>query len=92
MNWRKKTKQEFDQANDKKDYTGGYEFLPWVWYLRKPLIFAFFLNIFFGYKALDYGKETVTLIAAIFFGIAVPAIIGGMLFREWKHKKKGINH
>jgi hypothetical protein len=95
MNWTKRTKQQIDQAVDNKDYTGGYEFFPWIWHMRKFLVVAFFLNIFLGFKCFqaypEYGYETPTLIAAIFFGIGVPAIIAGLLIREFREKKKGIS-
>lgn len=95
MDWRKKTDVEIDHAVAQGDSTGGYDFLPWVWHMRKFMFFAFLLNIFMGYKAyegyLEYGKETVTLVASIFFGIVVPVVIGGMLFREHREKKKGIS-
>lgn len=95
MNWKKRTKQQIDQSVDKKDLTGGYEFLPWVWHMRKLLVLAFCMNVFFGYKAFEawpqYGYETPTLIAAIFFGIGVPALILGLLIREFREKKKGIS-
>lgn len=76
------------------DYTGGLTFFPWLWNKRKMMIVALAMNVFFGYKAyqgyLEYGKETPTLIASIFFGIGVPAFILFMLIREHRGLKKGI--
>ena len=34
MNLKKRTQAEIDQANSKKDYTGGYDFLPWLIHMR----------------------------------------------------------
>jgi hypothetical protein len=94
MDWKKRTQQEINQALEKKDLTGGYEFLPWVWYMRKFMALAFFLNGFMGwqgYKAyLEYG-EAIALIATFFFGICVTSFIGFMLYREHRDKKKGIS-
>jgi hypothetical protein len=94
MNWKKRTASEIDEAVTNGDYTGGYDFLPWVWYMRKFLLFTFFLNMFMGYKAYEgylEVNETIGLVAAIFFGIGVPGLIGGLLFREHREKKKGIS-
>jgi hypothetical protein len=94
MNWKKRTSLEIEESVDKRDFTGGYDFLPWVWYMRKFMIFAFFLNVFIGYKAYEEYlaiEGSIILVASIFFGIAIPSLIGGLLIREHKEKKKGIS-
>jgi hypothetical protein len=76
------------------DYTEGLSFFAWLWKRRKLLIAAFLLNIFFGYKAyeayLEYGEETPTLIASIFFGLGVPIILAFLTVREYLGRKRGI--
>lgn len=93
--FKKRTYLEVQKATQEGDYTGGYEFFPWLIHMRKFMVFAFFLNIFFGYKALEgyyeNGEEIITLITAIFFGIGVPSLISVLLFKEYKEKKQGIS-
>lgn len=76
------------------DYTNGLSFFSWLWQLRKFMILAFLLNVFFGCAAysgyLEYGKELPTLIASLFFGIGVPVVIVVMNVREYLGKKRGI--
>jgi hypothetical protein len=90
MSPRKKT----TEPSKPTDYTDGLSFFAWVWDRRKLLIVSVLLNAFFGYKALggyfEYGRETATLIASIFFGLCVPAIIVGLLIREYRNAKNGI--
>jgi len=94
MDWRKRSSKQIDNSVSDGDLTGGYEFFPWLWYMRKFYVLAFFLNIFMGYQAtkgyFEY-EETIALIAGLFFGLAVPSIIAYLLVREHKEKKKGIS-
>lgn len=93
--FRKRTEKEVMDSVDKKDYTGGYTFFPWVLYMRTYYLVAALLNMFFGhamwgaYKT--YGYETATLVFSLFFGIGVPSLIVFLLIREYKEKKKGIS-
>lgn len=93
--FKKRTYIEVQEATRNGDYTGGYNFFPWLIHMRKFMVFAFFLNIFFGYKALegyfDNGLEIVTLLVSLFFGVAVPSLIAVLLLREYKEKKQGIS-
>ena len=89
-----KSKHEIDEAVSNRDFTGGYNFISWVIYMRKFFIVALLFDFFAGYtltKAYFEYEETPTLIAALFFGIAVPALIVTLLVREYKRLKKGIS-
>jgi len=94
MDWRKRSNKQIDDSVYKGDFTGGYEFFPWLWYMRKFYVLAFFLNIFMGYQAtkgyFEYA-EIIALIAGAFFGLVVPGIIAYLLVREYKEKKRGIS-
>ena len=94
MDWRKRSNKQIDDSVSEGDFTGGYEFFPWLWYMRKFYVLAFFLNIFMGYQAakgyFEY-EDVVALIAGAFFGLVVPSIIGYLLVRDYKEKKRGIS-
>jgi len=91
---KKKTKQEIDEASLNGDLTGGYNFISWVWYMRKFFVAAIIIDLFMGYKlykTYNEYQETVTGIAAAFFGLIIPIVIITLLVREYKNKKKGIS-
>jgi hypothetical protein len=93
--WQKqKSKSEIDEAVSNRDLTGGYNFLPWLWYMRKFLVIVIMLDLFIGYKLFktyNEYQETITGLSAIFFGLIGPAAIMTLLVREYKNKKKGIS-
>ena len=101
-NWTKKTEQEKNEARKRNDYTNGYEFWPWLWYMRKWYCFAFLLNLgggiacftVFFKEVSKYGFEGdvwVGLAAGCFFGILIPIIIRFLLRRDYKEGKQGIS-
>ena len=85
---------EIDEAVSNGDLTGGYNFLPWVWYMRRFFIAAIIIDLLIGCKLVQtYNEyqELVTAIAAAFFGLTIPVIIITLLIREYNRKKKGIS-
>ena len=90
-----KSKFEIDEAISNGDYTGGYNFISWVYHMRKFFIVALVFDLFAGYKLAqaypEYGYELPTLLAALFFGLMVPVIIVVLLLHEFKNLKKGIS-
>jgi hypothetical protein len=96
MNWKKRTKSEIDLAVSKKDYTGGYEWWPWLWYMRKGHMLGFFGNLLLGWiggvsAAIDEPSDWIAYAVIGFFGIFAPVTIGYLLRRDYRESKKGIS-
>ena len=94
MNWTKRTKEQIDDAVDAGDYTGGYEFLPWMLYMRTRLVAVILFNFvveWFCWQDYLSGGAIDLLVCAIFFGWVVPGVIVGLSLNEFKKKKKGIS-
>jgi hypothetical protein len=95
MNWKKRTQAEVDYSADKlKDFTGGYEWWPWLWYMRKGYLLGFFGNLALGWAgglsaASDDPRDWISYAVIGFFGIFAPSIIGFMLRRDYKEGKQG---
>jgi len=98
MNWKKKTQQECDEAESRKDYTCGYEFLPWLWWMRRMYLLGFFGNLalgwFGGITSFNPNNENPDWMGYSiigFFGVSVPVLIGYLLRRDYKNLQKGIS-
>jgi len=94
MNWKKRTQTEIDQAVAKKDYTGGYEWWPWLWYMRKMYVVGFLGNLAFGitgFTLFAQDGEWVSFGVGCFFGLFAAPLIGYMIRRDYKESKKGIS-
>lgn len=93
MNWKKRSNEEIEKSIKSGDLTGGYDFLPWVVYMRLYFVIAIILNIFIGYKLLQNINDSslVSIIFGIFLGIGVPFLIMVLLTKEFKRKKKGLS-
>ena len=95
MKWKKRTQEEINYSTDKlKDYTGGYEFFPWLWFMRKLYLLGFFGNMALGWCGgmsgiLNDPKDWVGYAIIGFFGVLAPALIGYMLRRDYKMLQKG---
>lgn len=94
-NLKKRTRLEIDLSTRSGDYTGGYDFIPWLLHMRRVPTFAMFFNMFLGVLALkaypENGHEIVTLIVGLIWSIGIPALIFFLLRKEFKEKKKGIS-
>jgi hypothetical protein len=93
MNFKKRTKEEIDYAVDvQKDYTGGYEFWPWLIYMRLSYLIGLFLNAAIGLGSFITGDKSdwITWAAGGFFGVFAPALISYKLLQDYKKLKKGI--
>jgi len=93
MNWKKRSNEEIEKSVQSGDLTGGYDFLPWVVYMRLYFVIAILADIFIGYKLLQNIRESslVSIIFGIFLGIGVPFLIMALLTKEFKRKKKGLS-
>lgn len=94
MNWKKKTQVELDAADAKNDYTCGYEFYPWLLYMRKLYVVGFFGNMAAGigdfiYSLCNDGAGTADYIILCFFGVFAPTAIAFLLRRDYKKLQKG---
>lgn len=97
MNWKKRTPAEVDAAVAKKDYTGGYEFWPWLFWMRKMYVLGFLGNLLLGwiggissFEPSNDNPEWLGYAVIGFFGVFAPTLIGYMLRRDYKEGKKGI--
>jgi hypothetical protein len=96
MNWKIKSKQEInDHLAKTGDATGGYEFLPWIIYMRYGYLFGLFFNLavgMYGFFTTGSGSNTdpVAWGVGIFFSAAA-ITISLMLRREYKNLQKGIS-
>jgi len=92
MNWRKRTEKEIEESIKKKDYTGGYEFLPWLWYMRRMYVVGFFGNLaagIYGFVSFFQEGDWVSLGVGIFFGLFAAPLIAYMLIKDYNESKKG---
>jgi len=93
MNWTKKTDAEIQAFEDKNDFTGGYEFLPWLWYMKKGYLGGIaLLLIIGGITAFTQAyNQNVAYVAAGFFGVALPILFSYLLKRQYNKLQKGIS-
>ena len=98
MTWRKRTKQEIDKSLMSRDYTGGYEFWPWLLHMRKWYVIGLVLNLIGGwvggiYSMSPENENPLWLCYGIigFFGVFAPVLIGYLLRRDYKEGKLGIS-
>lgn len=95
--WTKKTEEELEIAKANNDYTDGYEFFPWLWYMRKGYLIGFFGCPIMGwvggissFKPSNSNPMWLSLAIIGVFGIFAPILIGYLLRRDYKEGKKGI--
>jgi len=97
MNWKKRTKEQIDYSTDRlNDYTGGYEWWPWLWYMRKGYLLGFFGNLALGWAGgisamMDDPSDWISYAVIAFFGIFAPTLIAFLLRRDYKEGQKGIS-
>jgi hypothetical protein len=92
MNFRKRTKEEVDYAVDvKKDFTGGYEFMPWLLWMRPMYVVGMFGNLAFGIAGWKIGiveQDPIGFAVGGFF-TAASILIFFLLRRDFKEGKQG---
>lgn len=95
--WKKRTRKQIEGSIDKKDYTGGYKFWPWLIYMRSFYVVGILGNIFLGwYGGLSVFNEYsdnpgwigYAMIAS--FGVCIPVLLSLLLRREYFESKRGI--
>lgn len=90
MNWKKRSEFEIELSVSQKDYTGGYEFYPWLWHMRKMYLLGFFGNMSIGIGSLvSSWPDPIGIGLGIFFGVFAPCLIGFLLRRDYKRLKVG---
>lgn len=93
--WTKKTDAEIAEADKKRDYTCGYEFGPWLLYMRKMYVLGFLGNLLAGWiggiNVIMGNDNPLWMGFAIigFFGVFAPILIASLLRRDYKMSKIG---
>lgn len=92
MSWKKKSDEEVDAAVTAGDYTGGYDFWPWLLYMRisyiLPILGLFAMGSYLIVNNQDGYSPAASMGLGIFFSL------GGVLFcykliKEYGQLKKG---
>lgn len=96
MDWRKRTKDEIDEAVSKGDFTGGYDWWPWFWHMRKWYLLGFAMNFLFGWiggvsTAISEPSDPISYLFIAAFGVVIPILIGSFLRKDFKLGKRGIS-
>lgn len=86
MNFKIRSKEEIELSVKNGDFTGGYEFLPWL--LRMRPFFSIFVIIIIALMLIYAIIEKEYLIGLIPFGLFI--IILALMKREYNLDKKGI--
>lgn len=92
-NWRKRTETEIEASVKLKDYTGGYEFGPWLLWMRKMYVVGLLGNIFAAFKGWQLfitESDNVGLVVGIFFTLS-SILIGYKIRQDYTDSKKGIS-
>jgi hypothetical protein len=92
--WKKRTNDEIETSVRAGDYTGGYEFWPWLFYMRKMYVVGFFANLSSGWigglsMVTSDPSEWVGYGVIGFFGVLAPILIAYMLRKDYAMSKKG---
>jgi hypothetical protein len=91
--WRKRTEEEIEASFKIKDYTGGYEFGPWLLWMRKWYVIILLGNMFFAYKGWEiFSKESdkIGIAVGIFFTIS-SLLISYKIRQDYTNGKKGVS-
>lgn len=92
--FKKRTKSQIDASTTLGDYTGGYEFLPWLLYMRLGFTVGFFANLaggIAGFVIFFQEYDWIGLGVGCFFGVIATSLIALSLIRDYKESKKGIS-
>jgi hypothetical protein len=88
MNFKKRTEAEMNESEKKRDYTGGYEYLPWLFYMRISQVIPMLIMFLGGsYYATQEGTFWLGV-----SGIFVSFLIKFMLRRDYISLQKGQVH
>lgn len=91
--WTKRTESEIEKSESKGDYTGGYEFGPWLLWMRKMYVLGCLANFAFsivGWKIFLTEGDYVGLGVGIFFLLST-TLIGYKIRKDYTNSKKGIS-
>jgi len=91
--WRKRTEAEIEASVRFKDYTGGYEFGPWLLWMRKMYVVGFLGNLagsIIGWKIFLTEGDYVGLGVGIFFALST-TLIGYKIRKDYTNSKKGVS-
>lgn len=92
MNFKKRTKEQLDKAVKQGDFTGGYQFLPWLIWVETIKLLASILLPIAGTCLFVFQKESYDLRFQIIAGFCL--IIAGIFVflatkRQYKQQKNG---
>jgi hypothetical protein len=94
MNLRKRTQKEIDHDTlVYKDFTGGYEYLPWLIYIRLVYILSSIGIFIFGISCFILTDSSEDVLFQILTGISaiiVSIVINLLLVRSYHLLKRGI--
>lgn len=93
VKWRKRTKSEINKSVESGDYTGGYQFLPWLLWMRSMYVIGLFLNIFAafsGWKLYSEQSDTIGWIIGLFFTLS-SLLISYKIRQDYNDGKGGIS-
>ena len=88
MNFKKRSASEIEESEKNRDYTGGYEYLPWLLYMRISQVIPM-LVMFLGGSYYATQEGTFGLGVS---GIFVSLLIKFMLRRDYTSLQKGQVH
>ena len=88
MNLGKRSDKEIEKSVKKKDYTGGYEYLPWLMYMRGGI--SLLMLVTFGAGIYFSTQEGIFWVGI--GAILLSGFIQYMLRRDYTSLKKGLVH
>ncbi len=91
MNFRRRTQAEIDESVKNDDCTGGYEFFPWLLWMRPMYVVGMLGNFIAGLCMLRIGIidcDWIGYVAGSFFAGA-GILICFLLIRDYRESKVG---
>lgn len=91
--WRKRTEAEIDASVKLGDYTGGYEFGPWLFWMRKMYVVGLLGNMLIsikGWQIFSEESDNVGLALGIFFTLS-SLLIAYKIRQDYTDSKKGVS-
>ena len=93
----KRTIQQQAESRFKGDYTGGYDFYPWLWYMKKVKMFmaiamvAIFVFLRLSLRIKGFVADYYFQSGISWFALLAALVIAFMTIREYKHLRKGVS-
>lgn len=94
MIFEKRTPQQIQEAVNNKDFTGGYNYWPWLWFVEKVKLAVFIVLPIFGICCLIFTEKSYNILVQNCVGFAA-IIVGICIFaltkKQYKQQKNGIS-